>query len=156
MRYLRYEDVKTYLAISGPSVVMLFGEWGAYDLLTVMSSMISVSALSAMSISANFFNLLLQFPYGFQMGIVAVVGNIVGEENERIGKFMGKIAFVQATLITCSIAWLTRAFRQEIATSFTSDEETVADLQDCLESLALATAILGSMQSLQGQLKALK
>lgn len=39
---LRVNDLKVYLSISGPSIVMLCAEWWAYEALTLMATLISV------------------------------------------------------------------------------------------------------------------
>ena len=54
---LHKDDVKEYLAISLPSMVLICAEWWAYDILTLIGAMISISALGVMTISANFFSL---------------------------------------------------------------------------------------------------
>ena len=75
-------DVKEYLGISGPSIVLLCAEMWATELLLVLSTFLSVGQIGAAAISYNFYCLVYQFPYGFQIGAVAVIGNIIGEENK--------------------------------------------------------------------------
>ena len=48
------EDLKVYLGISGPSIVMLCAEWWSYAILTLMATFISVGAVSSMAISYNY------------------------------------------------------------------------------------------------------
>ena len=51
---LNKEDLKVYLGISGPSIVMLCAEWWSYAILTLMATFISVGAVSSMAISYNY------------------------------------------------------------------------------------------------------
>ena len=51
---LNKDDLKVYLGISGPSIVMLCAEWWSYAILTFMATLISVGAVSSMAISYNY------------------------------------------------------------------------------------------------------
>ena len=51
---LNKDDLKVYLGISGPSIVMLCAEWWSYAILTLMATFISVGAVSSMAISYNY------------------------------------------------------------------------------------------------------
>lgn len=58
-------EVGVYLGISLPSILMLLAEWASVEILIMMSASISMGAVSAMSISYTYHNLVYQFPYGF-------------------------------------------------------------------------------------------
>ena len=62
---LRQHDLRTYMSIGVPSIIMLMAEWIGVEIMIVLAATISVSALGAMSISYSFFNIIYQFPYGF-------------------------------------------------------------------------------------------
>ena len=62
---LRKNELKVYLGISGPSIVMLCAEWWAYEALTLLATQISVKAVGSMAISYNYQSLIFQFPFGF-------------------------------------------------------------------------------------------
>ena len=51
---LNKDDLKVYLGISGPSVVMLCAEWWSYAILTLMATFLSIEAVSSMAISYNY------------------------------------------------------------------------------------------------------
>ena len=51
---LNKPDLKLYLGISGPSIVMLCAEWWALEALTLMATLISVGAVGSMAISYNY------------------------------------------------------------------------------------------------------
>ena len=59
---LKKQDLKVYMGISSPSIVMLCAEWWAYDILTIMATVISVPAVGSMAISYNFYGLMFYFP----------------------------------------------------------------------------------------------
>ena len=72
---------------------MTCAEWWSYAILSLMATLISAEAVSSMAISYNFKELIFQVPYGFQLGTTAVLGNIIGEENDRLGKFLCVMTF---------------------------------------------------------------
>lgn len=57
-KLLLKEDVKVYLSISVPSILMLMAEWIGIEFLIILAAQISVSALGAMSISYSYNNVL--------------------------------------------------------------------------------------------------
>ena len=109
-----------------------------------------------MTISANYLSLISMFAYGFQVGATAVIGNVIGEENEMLGKVLCLLTFIYTTIITCILASLTYTYAYEIAHMYTEDMDTAALLKNCLESLSGAIALQGFALSLQGALKALQ
>jgi multidrug resistance protein, MATE family len=52
---IRWSAVKEYLKISLPSMTMLCLEWWSYEILTLIASFISITALGAQTIAYNFF-----------------------------------------------------------------------------------------------------
>lgn len=91
---LRPDDVKRYMEIGGPCMLMCCAEWWSYEGIVIIATMISVSAVGSLAISYNYFSLIFQIPYGFQIGAVAVIGNIIGEENEKMGKALNIMTMV--------------------------------------------------------------
>lgn len=153
---LRPRHVKIYMGISIPSIVMLCADWWAYEGIVILSAFISVGAMGSMAISYNYLFLIYSIPCGFQIGAVAVIGNIIGEENERLGKFMCLITLGYSSLLTVLVGTLTYVYSREIANAYTQDPDTLAVLRYCLRSLAVSISLLGFALSLQGALKALQ
>ena len=82
------------------------------------------------------------------MGATAVIGNLVGEENERIGKIIIIMTFIYSSVITLVLGLLTYNYSYEIANAYTEDMDTVALLKNCLESLAVSVSLTGLALSL--------
>lgn len=57
-KVLNKNEVKVYLNISIPSVVMIMAEWIGVEILIILSAQISVAALGAMSISYSYHNVI--------------------------------------------------------------------------------------------------
>lgn len=155
LELLSLHHVKVYMNISVPSIIMLCADWWAYEGIVILAAFISVGAVGSMAISYNYLFLIYSIPCGFQIGAVAVIGNIIGEENERLGKLMCLITLVYSSLMTIIVGMLTYAYSRSIAYAYTQDPDTLALLRQCLRSLALSISLLGFSLSLQGALKAL-
>ena len=84
-----------------------------------------------------------------------MIGNIIGEENEALGKKMCLITLIYSSLMTITIGILTYYYSYEIARAYTQDPDTLLLLRNCLQSLAFTISILGLTLSIQGTLKAL-
>lgn len=91
---LQTKDLKIYMGISGPSILMLCADWWAYEAIVIMAATISVGAVGSMAISYNYLFLIYSFPCGFQIGAVSVIGNVIGEENEQLGKVLSMVSLV--------------------------------------------------------------
>ena len=112
-------EVNIYLGISLPSILMLLAEWASVEILIVMAASISMGAVGAMSISYTYHNLVYQFPYGFQIAIVSVVGNCIGEGSEKYGKVTALAGLIYSAILTGIIAFCTHRYAYEIATMYT-------------------------------------
>ena len=56
--YLGKHEMKVYLGISGPSIVMLCAEWWAFEILVFLAAFISTGAVGSMAISYNYLTLI--------------------------------------------------------------------------------------------------
>jgi len=99
---LKPGGVSRYLAISIPSIVMLCAEWWAMEILILMSANLGTVAIGAMTISYNYQTLLFMVPFGFQIGVTAVMGNAIGEEDLVLARRLNAVGFVMA--IACTLA----------------------------------------------------
>ena len=59
------DEVRLYMRIGIPTAIMYCVEYWAYDIIVLIATLISVGAVSAMTISANYFSLVSMFAYGF-------------------------------------------------------------------------------------------
>ena len=72
-----------------------------------------------------------------------------------MAKVMVKMTFVYLTTISVTLDVFIYVYAQQIALVYTEDEEIVAPLAACIQSLAFFIAMLGFTYALQGTLKAL-
>jgi len=106
------EDVKIYLSIGGPSILMLMAEWLSLEIVILMAASISMGAVGAMTVSYTYFNLIWAFPFGFQAAITATVGNHIGAGNEKAAKVTAAMGLVYCTLFTCLFTFFTRNYAE--------------------------------------------
>lgn len=132
-RLLGSNDIKTYMGISLPSIVMVMAEWIGVEILIVIATFISIDASSAMSVSYNFHNCIYMIPYGFQLAMTAVIGNFVGAGDEAKGKLIALMGIVQICIITVICGLLTHVYAEQIAGVYTSDTELIANLVPLLK-----------------------
>lgn len=59
---LTAEEVKIYLSISGPSILMLLAETLSVEILIIMAASISIGASGAIAISYSYFYVMWSFP----------------------------------------------------------------------------------------------
>ena len=135
---LQPEDLRLYLSISLPSMVMMMAEWISVELLIIMSGSISIGAVGAMSVSYAYFNLIYQIPYGIQAAITATVGNWIGEGNEKAAKLTALMGIMYSNFITSLVAYFTYAYAYEISTTYSSDIDTIALLVPVMKASAVA------------------
>ena len=138
---LKVRDVYIYLRISGPLVVMLFAEWMAYQVITIFAASISSEATIANAISQNYLNLIYCIPFGFQLGGMAVIGNIIGEENENVGRMMSIVTIFYSSCSSIVCAACTYIFADQIAAAFTSTDLEI--VSESLQSLSFPIALIG-------------
>lgn len=74
------QGVREYLRIAIPSTAILLLEWGAFEVLALTASAISVDATGAQIIALNVFIVLMMVPWGSQLGTIACVGKALGQD----------------------------------------------------------------------------
>lgn len=77
-----------------------------------------------------------------------MIGNVIGEEREKLGKALSVMTVTYCSLISFSMGAMTHAYAKDIAFAYTEDSDTMALLERCLESLAFSLAVLGPALSL--------
>ena len=88
MKLLEWDKVNEYMAISIPSIVMLCAEWWAMEILSMLAILLGTIEIAAMTISYNYIFIQFNVPDGFQIGTVALMGQAIGEENQKLAKLL--------------------------------------------------------------------
>ena len=77
---------KEYLRISLPSTLIICSEWWAFEVLTVISGLISIEAQAVQTIVTSGCAILFEIPLGFQEATCAIIGNCIGANNVTLAK----------------------------------------------------------------------
>ncbi|TNV80526.1 hypothetical protein FGO68_gene15533 [Halteria grandinella] len=150
-----FEGWDEYMKIALPNTALIILEWGALEILALIASLINVDATSAQVIAMNAFIVLLQLPYGGEMGTVVCVGAALGEANAPKAISLLKIATILFFGLDSLLALVIICFKESIAHVFTSNPSIVYYLDDCFTAVALLTVVFGIHFILAGALRGL-
>jgi multidrug resistance protein, MATE family len=84
---LRKPDIESfkgwyeYLSIALPSTVIICSEWWAFEILTIISGLISIEAQAVQTIVTSGCAILFEIPLGYQEAACALIGNCIGAGN---------------------------------------------------------------------------
>ena len=91
-----------YLRVSLPSTLIICSEWWAFELLTVISGLISIEAQAVQTLVTSGCAILFEIPLGYQEATCAIIGNCIGANNVPLAKkYMRLTTMVTITTIVC-------------------------------------------------------
>jgi MATE family multidrug resistance protein len=149
------EGMAEYLKVGIPSAVMLCLEWGAFELLALTSSLISVDATGAQIIAYNAYLVFMMIPWGGQVGTIVCVGKAMGEGNSVKARTLLKVATLFMFLIDSLMCVLIIINTDALALFFTSNEEVLKHLHPTFLVMAIQLLFQGIHVVSGGGLKAL-
>ena len=77
--------VMNYLKLGLPTMVMLCTEWWAFEILILLSGLISVRAQASQVLLANMCAQMFMIPLGLQDATCVLIGNAIGDNNLKLG-----------------------------------------------------------------------
>lgn len=75
-----------YLKIALPSTIIICSEWWAFEVLTVISGLISIEAQAVQTIVTSGCAILFEIPLGYQEATCAIIGNCIGANNVPLAR----------------------------------------------------------------------
>lgn len=75
-----------YLKLSLPGILVLCGEWWAFEILIILAGLVGVKEQAVMVLLCNLTTLMFMVPLGFGEGAATVVGNAMGEKMPELAK----------------------------------------------------------------------
>ena len=113
-----------YLSIALPSTIIICSEWWAFEVLTVISGIISIEAQAIQTIVTSGCAILFEVPLGYQEATCAVIGNCIGAGNVPLARrFMRLTTWV--TLGTVFTLQLMIFFGKDAIAKFYSNDPKV-------------------------------
>ena len=82
-----------------PVMIMVCSEWWAFELLIVMSGLLTVTDQAAHILLANISAQMFMVPLGLQNATCSVIGNAIGKNNPTLGKAYYKLTIATSFLI---------------------------------------------------------
>ena len=93
-----------------------------------------------MAISSSYNILVMQVTMGINAGASSTIGNVIGEGNEPLAKMIGALAYIEGTVIGLVLAFLTYSCSEQIASTYTSNGDSIKLLSTVLEAASLVIA----------------
>lgn len=149
------EGMAEYLRVGVPSAVMLCLEWGAFELLALTASLISVDATGAQIIAYNAYLVFMMVPWGGQVGTLVCVGKAMGEGNSVKAITLLKVATAFMFVVDSIMCALIIINTDSLALFFTSNQAVLTHLHPTFMVMALQLLFQGIQVISGGGLKAL-
>jgi MATE family multidrug resistance protein len=105
-----FKNIWHYLSIGVPGAMMLCFEWWAFELLALLSGLISVEAQAAEIVVINMASFFFMVPLGTSYAASALTGFFLGEGKINQAKKYGHLTLVFSTIITIAIVVLLGCF----------------------------------------------
>ena len=137
-------SVGDFLFYGFSGCVMMCAEWWAFEILTVLASMISTEALSAQTVMLQAITIFFMFPLGIGISTGAIVGNALGAGHKQLAISIGYLSLAVIFAVDLVLSPLILIFRQDFVELFTSDPEVIFTcVHQCLPILAVEIFVDG-------------
>ena len=107
-----------------------------------MAARLSIISVGCMAITNSLCVVAIAFAIGLNAGASSVIGNVIGEGNERLCKIISVLSYVQGTLIGSLIGLTMYFYSNEIAALYTKSGDTLKLLSSVLKSASLAIFLI--------------
>ncbi|ODV60962.1 MATE family efflux transporter ASCRUDRAFT_22327, partial [Ascoidea rubescens DSM 1968] len=114
------------LALSG--LIMVFAEFFAFEVLTLGSSHLGITALATNSVIASVASLSYQIPFAVSIALSTRLANFIGASLPYSSQICAKVGVVFGTSMGITNGLVIYCFRHKIARAFTSDEDVISEL----------------------------
>lgn len=131
------EGWKKILLLAGPGVLMIEGEWVAFEIISFASSKFGVEALAAQSIISTICVTVYQVPFAISVATSTRIAWYIGSQNKNSALNAVHASFIIALTFGCFDALILGIFKHQIASVFSNDPVVV--------ELASNVLIIGSM-----------
>ena len=120
-----FDEWMEYIKVSSGNMIMICGEWWAFEVLTIMAGFLGVMELAAQTICFNVSPILFMIPVAMSSATCALMGNSIGANNIPLAQRFLALTW-KITLLVVVILALTVIFtRRFIVSAYTQDEELI-------------------------------
>lgn len=120
-----FRNLWEFISLGASATLMLCSEWWAFEILTIMASMIGASEVDAQTIILQCGMLAYMIPLGISISTSSLVGNFLGAGKPIVAVRIGKLAYC---LVLCSqflIGTIMFFFGHWIAQAYTDDQAVI-------------------------------
>ena len=150
------KHVKSYLRIGLPSIVLICLEWWGFEVLVLMSGVLSSTAVAAQTIVYNLLVLMQMIPCGLFSGCITIVGNSIGEQNvsrTKLAAVMGVTFQIIGCSMTVFIVWFCI---HPLSERYTTDNDVIPVFLYTMPSVFICLILSGLNKGLLAILRALQ
>lgn len=113
------------LTLAGPGVLIVEGEWLAFEIVSFASSKFGVEALAAQSIISTICFTVYQIPYAVSVASSTRIAWYIGSQSKHGARKAVRASFILAVSIGCFDALVLGLFKHRISTLFSKDPVVV-------------------------------
>ena len=142
--FAAFKDWKQFLLLGIPSALMLFLEWGVFELNGLASGRLGVETLDTMSICMQVLSLLYMLPLGLNVAVSITVGNALGARNipkARRAALATSILMAGVATVDIVVLW----FTQDVVPGFFNGDPELLRLYREVMPLLIVFHILDSI-----------
>lgn len=117
--YTVLKDLKNYLKIGIPGMLMLCFEWWCFELLAIFTGLLGVGELAAEVVIINMIAFIFMLPLGISYSASALTGNYLGEGKINLAKKFAQMVVLFDAILTSIIVLVLGLCQDQITTLFT-------------------------------------
>ena len=145
---LSWKGIHHFLGLGLPSFALVFSEWAAFELNSVIAGWVSTEGLAAHVAGINILAIVYMFPYGVSQSLSTLIGASLGEGLPKLAiEFTNKGRWLMFG-IACIYGSLIYIYRDGIARIYSTDE-TMLEILTSLLTLCGGFVIFDAMNTTQ-------
>ena len=110
-----------------------------------MATRLGVIGMGCISISTSFVQIVQQVPLSLSIGSTSVIGNLIGENDAKLGKVVAVVTYLHGALFSTLISVFTYVYAAEIASIYTKSPEMLEELEGVFQALSLQIAFVSQV-----------
>lgn len=124
-----WEHLDAYFSISAPGLVLMCAENCAFDIISILSGLISVPSIAAQIIAQQFATFVYTIPLGISYAASALAGTYVGEGKIDMARRFTNFILVFGLTLILFVDLLLWLLEDQITNLFTTDPQVVQILK---------------------------
>jgi len=145
--------IKYWLQLAIPGMTMRCAEWWCFEINIIVSGLLSVTSLDAMTLLFNVMNFLFTIPMSFAIAAAAKVGNSVGAQNIPRSKRISRLIFSMCVFVQLIFALVLYFSQNQWPLIFTKDPDVTTLVIQVIPLLSVFCVIDAAQTAIGGILR---